>query len=286
MRHWILTAAALLLCLAPLREASAQQAHIQPRSRGSLADAAQQLASLAAQEAPNDPVARVSQRLANAAARGDQRRAQRLYGRTRRALHRMRQEPSDRLLDAWDQVVVVQHRGPRHHGPVTRPRPRPAPRASHTVQGAFESTPFRFVASTLDELDQQCLQFVSAIDTRFVDDVTIGSARMRNAASYWDAPALCSLVVLNASPTHGGRALATGSIEGIPFSVYGSLSEATWLLSTHVPRLTRTMRVDDLVIDGRAYRNGPSYWNPQQIASMISSQLAPEVGYRQRRVTY
>lgn len=285
MRQWIFAAGTLLLCLAPLTHASAQS-HVRPRVDGSLAAATQHLAALAAREAPDDPIARVSRRLANAAARHDQRRVERLYRRARRTLYRMHHEPSDRLLDAWDRVVVLRHRGRRHHGSYARPRPRPAPVASHSVQGTFERTPFRFVASSLEELDQQCLQFAGAIGTRRMDDVTIGSRRIHNAASYWDAQALCSLVVLNATPTHGARRLASGSIEGIPFSVYGSPSEASWVLSTHVPRLTRTMRVDDLVIDGRSYRNGPSYWSPEQIASIISSQMAPQPGYRQRGVTY
>ncbi|HJL16986.1 MAG TPA: hypothetical protein RMH99_15080 [Sandaracinaceae bacterium LLY-WYZ-13_1] len=289
MTKWLSFAAAALLAVSLASPASAQWRRPHPgphatRGAHDLARSARRVARLAAHEPSARRFARVVERLADAAAHDTRdRRLARLYRRARRALVTGRGQPSDALLDAWDDVVVAA-RGLRDDRDRPRPRPRPG-RTAWEVEGTIERTPFRFVARDLDELERSCASFVSAIDTRWVDDVTVGDRRARHRSGYWDANGICSVVILNASPRRPSPVLVQGTIEDrVPFAVRGDAATARRLLAHHLPRVTRTMRVDDLVVGDRRYRNGPSYWSPAQITAIVTSQL-PGDGHRGRRYT-
>lgn len=280
-------AVALLLFFALCALGGAASAQYRPPPpvppRADLVSATQRLAQQAAVEAPHSRFARVAQRLAMTAAGSgtphERTELDRVYVRARRMLVTDRQlAPSEALLDAWDDVVAG-------YAPLRRVAPAPVPPrppapgpiyGAYTFEGRFEQAPVQLAGRTLEELEQQCLRFVSAIDARYVDDVTIGTRSVRNGPSYWDAQALCSIVVLNATTERSYAPVHTsGSIEGVPFSVHGTRDVVARIIEQHVPRLTRTMHVDDVEILGRQYRNGPSYWTPQQIASLIVAQLPP-----------
>ncbi len=246
-----------------------------------LAAVTQQLAGRAAVERPGSRFARVTARLAQAASTPARGRFDTLYVRARRLLVSERgAPPSDGLLDAWDAVVAtyapIRPRNPAV-GPNVPPRRSPwQPSGAWSFQGSFEQTPVQLSGATVQQLEQSCLRLARSLDTSAVDDANIGGRNVHNGPGYWNAQALCSMVVLNATPAQPvGPAHVSGSIEGIPFSVYGTRAGIEQLLATHVPRLVSGMQVDDIELNGQHYRNGPSYWNPQQIVSLIVAQLAP-----------
>ncbi len=249
-----------------------------PRRGDDLATATQRLAQQAAAE-PGGRFARVARELAREApavrGRPDTRgRFDQLYVRARRLLVSERAQPSEALLDAWDAVVASYAPLRRVAAPVPLPQEPPPPSIVYSFQGSFERTPVQLAGRTLDELDRSCLTFVSAIETRMVDDVTMGTQQVHNGPGYWDAQALCSIAVLNASgPQTFAPALARGSIEGVPFSVDGSRDDVARILQTHIPRVVRQMRVDDVELNGQQYHNGPTFWSAEQIVSLIVAQL-------------
>jgi hypothetical protein len=276
----------LSLALAALPAiASAQQTPVivRPYPRVDLVSTTRQLANQAAQEAPSGQFARAAERLAREAQQAqyanDYSRFEGTYVRMRRLVmrgDRFSPEPSDALLDAWDRVVAS-YTPLRYGTPAPLPpppRPPPAPGADH-LEGSFERMPVRLYGRTLEELEASCMQFTSAIDTSAVDDVTIGATRVHNGPSYWDARALCSMVVLNSSSRLYHVSSVQGSIEGIPFHVGGSRDVIDRVLRTHLPRLLRGMQVDDVVVNGRSYRNSLAYWSTEQILALVGSQLAP-----------
>lgn len=272
----------LALALSALSSIALAQPGTPRRPGPDLAWVTQRLAQQAAMEAPRGRFTRVAQQLAadapavqtrqhpQALARFDQ-----LYVRARRLLIDDRARPSDALLDAWDELVVS-YAPMRRFAPPQEPNlpPPPPPQALYSFQGSFEQTPVQLTGRTLEELDQSCIRFTSAIDTRTIDDVTIGSQRVHNGPSYWDARALCSIVVLNASaPSDFAPVHATGSIEGIPFAVHGTRDVVARIIEQHVPRVVRGMQVDDVELNGQRYRNGPSFYRAEQIVSLIVAQL-------------
>jgi hypothetical protein len=268
-RSWISFAVVLLLTLS----AAAASAQRRPMPLADFRDATQRLAQQAALEAPRSQLARAARQLASVSSvRGPE--LERAYLYARRMLVSDRQiQPSDALLDAWDDVAAS-YAPIRHRAPM--PTPPPPVHGSYSFEGRFEQTPVRLSGRTLEELEQQCLRFTGAIDTRNVDDVTIGTRSVRNGPSYWDAQALCSIVVLNASTARSYAPVHTnGSIEGIPFAVSGTRDVVEQVIARHVPRLARSMRIDDVEILGQHYRNGPSYWSGEQVVSMIVAQLPP-----------
>jgi hypothetical protein len=281
-RKYAIAFLALALTALPvIASAQVPQHIVRPRPTHELASATRVLAEQAARES-RGRFARAAQRLAQEATQvggygGDTSRFEEMYVRTRRMLFARDFEgaPSDALLDAWERVAVS-YAPIRRAAPMPMPQPHPVPPqpAVYEFEGRFEQTPVRLTGRTLDELDASCIQFTSAIDTRYVDDVMIGSQSVRNGPSYWDASALCSIAVLNASTRLSYAPVrATGSIEGVPFAVHGTRDAIDRVLRTHVPRLVRTLRVDDVTINGQTYRNGPSFWNAEQIVAIIASQL-------------
>jgi hypothetical protein len=281
-RSLLFAGLALALSIPALASAQPQQfRHPPPRDDHDLVNATNALAQQAQAESPNGRFARVAQRLAQEAWQAhqsrDMSRFETIYVRARRtvAVSDGHQQPSDALLDAWDRVVAVyapMRRGAQPPRPMP-PRPMPPAQTTYRFEGRFEQTPVSLTGRSLEELEAACLQFTSAIDTRYVDDVTIGNQAVRNGPSYWDAPALCSIVSLNATTQLRIAPTVTGSIEGLPFSITGSREVVERALRTHLPRVVRGMQVDDVTINGRAYRNGPSYWSAEQITALIVSQL-------------
>lgn len=287
-RSFALAGLALALSLFPALASAQHRHHPRDYDDHALVSATQALSQQASAEMPNGRFARVAQRLAqeawNAHQGGDASRFEQIYVRARRMVLAPDgyTQASDSLLDAWDGVVAA-YAPLRSVGPRPMPpRPLPPPPMAYRFEGRFESTPVSLSGRTLDELAAACAQFTSGINPQYVDDVTIGSQPIHNGPSYWDAAALCSIVVLNATSNAQQGATVSGSIEGLPFSITGSREMVERTLRAHLGRVIRGMYVDDITINGRAYHNGPSYWNAEQLTALIASQLpAGPYAYRE-----
>ncbi len=175
-------------------------------------------------------------------------------------------------------VTELRHITPSGSAPVVQPAPPPPPvfqpQTSYLFQGSFESTPVQFSAPTLDALVQQCHQFTAAARLSMVDDVTMNGGRAHNSSGYWNNQALCAIVALNARPQGYAPTTAQGVVEDMPFSVSGDINTVRRVIQTYMPvALAGNSFVDDITINGRRMHNSSGYWNGNQVAQMIVSQV-------------
>jgi len=163
--------------------------------------------------------------------------------------------------------------GPLPPPPPPLPPPPPAPPsvASYLFDGALESAAVRF-QGTPEQVYAQCVQFIRAMRLTHIDDLRLpGGAAVRNGGSYWSEDAACSIAVLNMQPLNVQAPSTTGRAEDLPFHVTGDLRN---IIATYLPRaLAGNNFVDDLVIDGRPYRNGGGYWSAAEATQLVLSQL-------------
>jgi len=64
--------------------------------------------------------------------------------------------------------------------------------------GDVEGSPFSFQAPNPQQLQVQCVSFVSALGNRYIDDVTVNGQPYHNGPGYWDANAVCGIIVSQA----------------------------------------------------------------------------------------
>ncbi len=190
------------------------------------------------------------------------------------------------FLDAWDDLVISHRRYQRRFGnqqpvnpPVVVQPPTPPPhRPTYAFEGSFENMPVRFAGRSPDEVNQRCLQFAQTQRMSHVDDITIRGVSHRNGPSFWDANALCAIAALNSSST----IVVQGKVEYVPFAVGPDVHTAEQTLRTYLPRIMPP-HVDDVIINGTPYRNGPSFWNAEAVIQMITSQMPAQPGRRPGR---
>ncbi len=150
-------------------------------------------------------------------------------------------------------------------------------------QGSFEDTEVFFSGFSHQEVHQECLNFTAAVNLSMVDDITAFGQSFRNTPSYWDEATLCAAAVLNARPTSGSCPVVySGDVEGLPFSINAmSADELRGLIRSYGPTFASATQIDDVRIEGQSYRNGPSYWNGQEVTNMLLNnfvdQMAPIV---------
>lgn len=160
-----------------------------------------------------------------------------------------------------------------------RPLPPPPVPLTYSFIGRFEDIDVRFDGNSIAEIDSSCSAFLSrSYSGGSVDDIEISGRAFRNVYSWWDNDALCAIAALNSTPSYGDRRMANVTIEGTPISVPADPREATDLLRTYLPQILDGTMVDDVVIDGTAHRNDYSYWDTEQLITLIVSNAAPPVG--------
>ncbi len=199
----------------------------------------------------------------------------------------------DRVMDAWEEVVIAKARV-RRHAPVaqhvggypgghpgdqpfadpgTQPIYQPVHHRRTWVEfsGSFEGTPVRFEGESVQNVHAQCTSYMNNVfRTVNVDDIVIFGTAHRNGPRFWSERQLCAIVALNARGGHG--ASVTGQIEReVPFSITGSADEVRRRLSRYLPVLM-PVNVDDVWVNGQHFRNGPGFWSADEIAYLVSSQ--------------
>ncbi len=147
---------------------------------------------------------------------------------------------------------------------------------SYVFQGQFEQVPATFHGRSLDEVYNNCMQFMGSANLSHVDDIVVNGRHIRNGPSYWNASAMCSIAVLNSRAQGPVGARVTGTVEtGFFFDVAGpDAATVSRIIQTHLPAaLAHESHIDDIVINGNPFRNGPSFWNGQQVAGMVAAQI-------------
>jgi len=151
---------------------------------------------------------------------------------------------------------------------------QPQQQMGYDFQGQFEGQPVSFSGASIDQVHQQCMQFAMATRQQMVDDVVVFGQATRNGPGYWDANALCAIVAINARPRGPVQSVVQGTIENLPFYVAGDPMTVRRIVQTYVPMAcAHDTTIDDLVVNGQAFHNGPGYWNGPAVASMILSQV-------------
>lgn len=155
---------------------------------------------------------------------------------------------------------------------VRAPEPEPEPEPIELVfQGRFESQDVRFSGETVDELHGQCVSYARGASLRMVDDIVVNGQAHRNGPSYWEADALCGIAALNAAGGQGDWR-ASGTIEDVPFSFIGeSADDLRDQCMRYAPAALGRTSIDDVVVNGQARRNGPSYWSVAEACMMVSA---------------
>jgi len=161
--------------------------------------------------------------------------------------------------------------GPNPGPPPPPPPPPPPSVASYLFDGAVEDSAARF-QGTPEQVYAQCVQFIRAMRLTHIDELRLpGGVAVRNGSSFWSEDATCSIAVLNMQPLNVHAPSTTGHAEDLPFRVTGDLRN---IIATYLPRaLAGNNFVDDLVIDGRPYRNGGGYWTAAEATQLVLSQL-------------
>lgn len=150
----------------------------------------------------------------------------------------------------------------------------PLPARAWTFEGRFEDTDVRFVGGSIDELHRACTGWASSSSSSsMVDDITIFGRSWRNGPTWWDASELCAIVALNARPEHPTETTLSGTVEDVPFEVSGSPDEVRDAIRRYLPTAIDDASVDDLTVDGRQYRNGPSWWDSAEVVQMVLSHV-------------
>ncbi len=157
--------------------------------------------------------------------------------------------------------------------PVVLPPPVPL---TFSFQGRFEDMDVVFTGETVHDVFQECRAFASTSESLgWVDDITVGGRSFHNGPSYWEGDALCGIAALNAVSSRRTPILVSGTIEDmVPFSIHAGPHDARELLSIYIPRVVDSGWVDDIVVNGRASHNGPSYWSASEIVAIISAGVA------------
>ena len=152
-------------------------------------------------------------------------------------------------------------------------QPVPVPALELTFQGAFEEIDVFFSGPDAATIFAECMGYLGSANTSLVDDVTIFGVAHHNRPSYWGDEVLCAMAAANARPRVGDCPyVVAGSIEDLPFAFCGVyIDEIRHAVTTYAPVLASNGMIDDLVIDGVPHHNGPSYWNADQVTSMILS---------------
>ncbi len=144
----------------------------------------------------------------------------------------------------------------------------------YDFHGQFEQTPVNFSGATIDAVYQQCIQFTASARLTMVDDVVVNGVAARNGPGYWDNAALCAIVALNVTPRGQTHAHVSGSVEGLPFNVAGDMHTVQRILTTFLPiAVAHDNTIDDIVINGQAFHNGPGYWTGADVAAMAAAQI-------------
>lgn len=149
----------------------------------------------------------------------------------------------------------------------------PEPLLPHfSFQGRFEDLDVAFEGDSPDEIYRDCLAFANGSDSLdWVDDIVVNGRAAHYTASYWSADQLCAIAALNAVSTYPEPGGVSGSIEEVPFDIQCGGRDAQRLLRDYVPRATEGMWIDDIIVNGTPYHNGPSYWSADQAAEIIAS---------------
>lgn len=137
--------------------------------------------------------------------------------------------------------------------------------------GNVEGLPFSINAMNPDELRNLIRTygptFASAAS---IDDVQIEGQNHHNGPSYWNNNEVTNMLLSN-FVDEMAPIVAQGSIEDLPFAFSGySVSEIRTQCETFWNSAQPSL-VDDIVVNGQAQHNGPSYWNQAEACMLISS---------------
>jgi hypothetical protein len=151
----------------------------------------------------------------------------------------------------------------------------PPPEMGFEVFGRFEDTDVRFEGRTPDDVVNSCLTWTrSSTNLDWVDDVVLNGVTMRNSASYWRGPALCAIAGLNVRPIDSRIPLmASGMVEEIPFSLWGSPDDARRTAMAHFPAALDGTWVDDITVNSVAGHNSGGWWNVTQVVGILTNNL-------------
>lgn len=143
-----------------------------------------------------------------------------------------------------------------------------------SFRGRFESLDVAFSGSSPDEVYRECTAFASGSEALgWVDDIVIDGRSYRYGSGYWNAGQLCAIAALNARPSTGDQVGVRGTVEDVPFDVRCHGDEARRVLLEYLPLATEGLWIDDIVVDGTPYHNGPSFWSATAAAEIVASNV-------------
>lgn len=189
------------------------------------------------------------------------------YRRTRRALLLPGFTPSERLLDAWDELVSAWARVRR--AVVVGGEPE-----RFEIEGRLGAEPVRLTGRTLAELFEACLRAARRAE-RPPRRLAIGGRVLGPRAEPYEPAELCGIVALNAEPV-GFEAppLLEGTIEEVPFVLREPVEDARDALQRFLPPVLEPMtRIDDVRLGGRTLRAPRGGWSPGEVLRLIARRL-------------
>jgi len=200
--------------------------------------------------------------------------------RSRRRGDTARQNARDTAYELYITTATSTRRDRRGH-PDWRPGPTPGPRpvpVAHDLifRGQFENVDVTFRGADRRDLHADCQRFMqSASGMNWVDDIVIFGTAHRNGPSYWSPATLCAISALNARPDRPdpGVPILSGSVEEVPFSIYGSSAEARDALSSYMHDALDGLWIDDVVIGSQVLRNRYGYWSITETIAILQSNI-------------
>lgn len=156
--------------------------------------------------------------------------------------------------------------------PPSGPAPEPS---EYQFQGRFEDTDVFFSGMSPEDVFDECMVYASGASLSLVDDVTIFGAAHHNGPAFWSGEQLCAMAALNArtEPPVGGPSIS-GRIEDFPFRIEGDVETIRSTLRRFVPVAVSGALIDDVQIEGTNHHNGPGFWSPDAVATMIAFNIA------------
>ena len=142
------------------------------------------------------------------------------------------------------------------------------------LEGQIEDgVPFS-VGGTIEDVRNRLATYIPMVAGSYVDDLNINGVVHHNGPSYWNAEAIVAILSYNIEQP-GMPVVARGNVEETPFAFAGWTRDDIQTQCIDFVDTIGTSYLDDVVVNGTARHNGPSYWSSAEVCMIVSS-LASE----------
>lgn len=142
------------------------------------------------------------------------------------------------------------------------------------LEGQIEDgVPFS-VGGTIDDVRDRLTTYIPMVASSYVDNLNINGVVHHNGPSYWNADAIVAILSYNIEQP-GMPVVARGNLEETPFVFAGWSRDDIQTQCVDFVDTIGSTYLDDVVVNGTARHNGPSYWNSTEVCMIVTS-LATE----------